>query len=409
MNPPPSRTTPPSKEKTWVALSFVPLVVGALLAAFLLHYALRGGDVNFEELGLGFNTKSVFAVMDGDPVHCDDFGDERHDADLCIQAAAARGGDVALWLGNSQLHGLNDQQKGETTAIPILRAALSQHGLDLLTLSQPNATLEEHYIMFEHTRAQLPVKLLILPVVMDDLREFGVREGVARALEHPETAAALAETPTGEALREKYTPEMSTATDGATDGATDADLDGLDQTVQEVTEDALTDWLRKHWRLWDARPQLRGRLITQLKAARKSAFRVSPSTKRPMMPAHYHPNMDALRATVQSARDHGVDVLLYIPPIRSDVEIPYVEAEYVRFKGEIEQLAAENGAGFVNLELLVPGDLWGMKASTTLSKEPEYDFMHFKATGHRLLSDALAEEVEAQGLGSTGSRQATSL
>jgi hypothetical protein len=404
-----SLAPPPSEKKTWVALSFVPLIVGTLLAAFLLNYALRGGDVNFEELGLGFNTKSVFAEVDGEPVHCDDFGDDRYDAALCLEAAAERGGDMALWLGNSQLHGLNDQQEGETTAIPILRETLSQRGLDLLTLSQPNATLEEHYLMFEHVRARLPLRLLILPVVMDDLREFGVRRGVAHVLGDPATSAALADTPTGQALVEKYTPEAPTVTDGATDGATDADLDGLDQTVQEVTEEALTGWLRKHWRLWKARPQLRGQLITQLKAARKSAFRVTPSTKRPMMPAHYHPNMSALRATIQSARAHDIDVLLYIPPIRSDVEIPYVAEEYARFKEEIEQLAAETGSGFVNLELLVPGELWGMKASTTLSKEPEYDFMHFKAAGHRLLADALAEEVEAQGWASSGSSRATSL
>jgi len=89
-------------------------------------------------------------------------------------------------------------------------------------------------------------------------------------------------------------------------------------------------------------------------------------------------------------------VVVYIAPVRSDIEIPYVDDEYARFKAEAERLAVDSGAVFVNLEDLVPGSEWGSKdgALGTL----EFDFAHFRAPGHTLLANALGDLLENEKL-----------
>ena len=46
---------------------------------------------------------------------------------------------------------------------------------------------------------------------------------------------------------------------------------------------------------------------------------------------------------------------------------------------------------FVDLEALVPPELWGEKLSTSLDGQAEIDFMHFRGAGHTLLARELDE------------------
>ena len=69
--------------------------------------------------------------------------------------------------------------------------------------------------------------------------------------------------------------------------------------------------------------------------------------------------------------------------------------EYAAFKAEMATLADRPDVRFANLEDLVPADLWGAKAATTLGGGEELDFMHFQAGGHRLLAAALYRELQA--------------
>jgi len=54
--------------------------------------------------------------------------------------------------------------------------------------------------MFEHLRQRMPLKVLILPVVFDDMREEGLRHDVAEFTKDPATAKALSETVIGRRL-----------------------------------------------------------------------------------------------------------------------------------------------------------------------------------------------------------------
>lgn len=371
---------------------FLPLILGVCIAYALLAAQAIGGLVNYDEVGLGEGTESRFAQVDGRPIHCQDFTPGHFaNADACFSAAESRpGGTSVLWLGNSQLHGLNQTRGSETTAVPIIDRWVRAHGAASITLSQPNANFQEHYAMFEIARASLPLKLLILPAVFDDTREDGVRESVLSGLSRSAARDALSGTAAGRRMVAQYRPAAPAGNSGTQDG----DLAALDHTVQERTERWFNDRLDEAAPLWANRPNARGEIFATLFKARNTALGIDPTTKRPVIPSRYQANMDALQDLLQSAAAHGVRVLVYIAPIRDDVEIPYVADEYARFKADVERLAGASSGAFANLEGIVPGPLWGTKEATRLGGAPEYDFMHFQAGGHRLLADSLTAALD---------------
>ena len=356
------------------------IVLGATISLALFVTAFGDIKVNFEDaVVLGAQTTSVFANVGQYPINCMD----SRDAEACLAGAKARkAASSVLWLGNSQVHAVNQLNQGETNAPPILFDSLMSQGLDLVTFSQPNANLQEHYVLFEYLRKRLPLGILILPVVFDDFREEGLRDEVAVLTRDEKTSFALSETAIGRRL-----------VDVARAVPLDQDTAGIAQTMQERAERALNAWLEKHSQVWEARPAIRGYFFVGLYRLRNALFGIKATTKRKMIPGRYRDNWAALQAILSATRRDGIDVVLYVAPLRSDVETPYDGAEYTRFKAELKTLANQHGATFSNLEALVPADQWGLKDPTGLGEEAELDFMHFKAGGHKLLAAALANLV----------------
>jgi hypothetical protein len=116
---------------------------------------------------------------------------------------------------------------------------------------------------------------------------------------------------------------------------------------------------------------------------------IKPTTIRKMIPARYARNMDALRVLLQDAQERKVHVITYIAPIRQDVPLPYDLAEYGKWKAVVEELSRTYSATHINLEKLVPGELWGSYVSN------DVDFMHFRGQGHQMLAGALLPYVRA--------------
>jgi hypothetical protein len=255
--------------------------------------------------------------------------------------------------------------------------------LDLVAFSQPNANLQEHYVLFEYLRTRLPIRILILAVVFDDLRETGLRSDIALALADPPTAAALAETEIGRRILEDHRKVADT----------NDELGGVRQTTQEYSERFLNQWMEDYFPLWDVREQARGRFFIGLYQLRNTLLNVDPQTERPMIKGRYQANFAALEALLKRAHEDGIPVLVYIVPLRTDVRIPYAEREYQAFKPELEELVHKYDDQFADLETLVEGKLWGAKDSTSLSGKTELDFMHFDSDGHRLLAEAIGELI----------------
>ncbi|MBT8196358.1 MAG: hypothetical protein KJO64_08010, partial [Bacteroidia bacterium] len=128
---------------------------------------------------------------------------------------------------------------------------------------------------------------------------------------------------------------------------------------------------------------------------RNTIFSISAQTKRKVIKNAYDDNLNALNALFENLEKENIQCISYIPPIRGDVEVPYVLSEYEQFKKDTEEIAAKhNSVQFLNIEGIVPAEYWGTKGSTNLSGGQELDFMHFKYPGHQELYNALNEKLK---------------
>lgn len=372
---PPQQTRP-----KWIGgrLEAAVLLVAMLLASFIVRAWVTDPDENFEELALGRETQSYFAEVGGTPIHCL----RAHEAGACIEGWEQRGRKpLAVWLGNSQLHAINQLRPGDQSASELVQAALSARGGDLLAFSQPNANLQEHYVLFLYLLERLPVRALVLPFVFDDTRESGLRPLIEAALEEPAVVASLEADATGRQILANYRKQAS------------GDLAALDATVQQRSEETLNDWLEARSTLWRSRPAARGNLFNNLYIFRNQLLGIDAQSKRRVLPGRLALNLDAARSLLRAAREHKVETLLYIVPLRNDVATPYIASEYASFKQAIARLARDEGATLENLESLVPAELWGRKDATSLDGEAELDFMHFQGGGHALLAEAVLPKL----------------
>ncbi len=174
-------------------------------------------------------------------------------------------------------------------------------------------------------------------------------------------------------------------------------MQALDQTVQEQVELRLNSIAEEYSESWAKRPELRGQLFTFLYRLRNTVLNIDPQTVRKMRPVIYKKNITALELLIDQAALDNVSVMLYIPPIRSDMKPPYVPGEYKMFKEKMLELSQQHEhVSLASFETIVPGQEWGMKESTKLGgKGLEYDFMHFTGEGHSILGEAIASEIES--------------
>jgi hypothetical protein len=361
---------------TWLSLA-----LGISLGISLLYLFVSGrqDSIRFEELALGAETTLALAHVDGIPIHCRDLNDAEH----CLDGyrTSGQGRDVVLWLGNSQVHAINQIKPGDETAAPVLHHDLQDKDVYFLTFSQPNANLQEHYVLFHYLLDLLPLRSLVLPVVFDDMRNTGIRTSLIGVMSEPAVNKRLGMTQIG---------RRQLADHGDQDTAGN-DMAALDDTIQEKSEKYLNQKLSEVWPVWATRPDLRGKLFLYLYQFRNWVLRINPSSTRKMLPGRYALNKQALEAILDEARRRNIDVLVYIVPLRSDVKVPYDLEEYQSFKEEIQDIALEKGVRFANLETVVPANLWG----TSDGGGQILDFMHFQAGGHKLLAGALYKELMA--------------
>ena len=242
-------------------------------------------------------------------------------------------------------------------------------------------------MLFNYLATKLPVSTLILPVVFDDMRETGVRKSINAGFKDQLVVNELKKTGIGIKLLASYSDQDAIGNDMA----------ALGGTIQESVESYLDTKLGLHWHTWGERPSLRGSFFYGfLYQSRNWLFNINPSSIRKVIPGRYVKNIRALDAILRTAKEKSIKVLLYVVPIRNDVNIPYDLAQYESFKKEVGVLArGYNNVMFKNLEGIVPAELWGVKKSTTIGKDVEIDFMHFQAGGHEILAESIALELES--------------
>lgn len=372
----------------YCSFKIIPFIVSLTLLPIFLNAMINETPINWEELALGKETFSPYIFLkDGTRVYAKHQDRVVHCAALenCFENFSKnKETPVVLWLGNSQLHAINQYKDTDLLASEILYGNLQKEGYDLLTISHPSANLQEHYTISEYAKLKLNLDSVILGIVFDDLREDGVRNDVGKFLNDKSLSAALSETKIGRKIIKKNSDVLDI----------EDDYGGLSMTFQDKTERLLSEQLESKTELWERRAYLRGVAFNTLYKARNYIFNINPSTKRKMIKPRFEDNWNALEQLIDLYNSSSINVYVYIAPIRGDVEIPYVLNEYDDFKQKLALLASEKDAYFMNYEDLVPAKFWGMKDSTSVSGLPELDFMHYQYDGHKILSNKIYEDLK---------------
>lgn len=363
----------------------IEVALGFLLA-YLLILWFFGGERHFENLALGVQTMPYMAKDENNiPIHIGYITDENEQ--LLLNGWKMRGKkNVVMILGNSQSHSINQKKDNEVNFVELLHRGLPD--LDILCQSIPNANLQEFYLSLMYWKQKIPVKLLVVPLFMDDFREDGIRDVFFKGL-----------------IKNKFlisdTGDIVTIinnqlkgywkNDNDTSSALNSDFAALRQTYQEKSETSLNNYLNHVSKAWNYRANVRGEFFVWLYKARNTLFGIKANTKRKMIPQRYTNNMEALDKIIQGCLRSNIKIFFYIPPIRNDVELPYDHAEYDHFKKSIAQsVSHEPDMIFLkNFEGIVPGYLWGFKEATNLTSEKEVDYMHFQYKGHQIMADSI--------------------
>ena len=275
-------------------------------------------------------------------------------AGKCLHDHSGWNGRTILWLGNSQLPTINAQQPGDRTMVELLHDAMIDQGDYVFGFAPPNANLQEHFVLFEYLADKVRPDMLLLPVFFDDLRESGIRPQLQNIFDDPATVARLQDSEFGRRLLDEHTAFGQASAEPAAQSS---------PSTMDLCEDRLNTWLESASESWQHRGNYRSTVFVKLHHLRNAAFGINPQTVRRMIPARYERNMQALIATIAAARVRGVDVLLYVPPIRQDVPIPYEMAAYDEFKKLLRQFARNENLAFADLENVVNGDEWGLKTA----------------------------------------------
>jgi len=370
-----------------ILMQIAPILIALTIAFYILQLKYNTQiKTNFEEIGLGEGTSSYAPVIDNHPIQAIHSLKEVEGIKTGWQQRGAS--QTLLWLGNSQLHGINQYKQGDRNAVEALHVALQPSGKDVIAFSLPNADLQEHYLLFAYFVAHFKLDQLLIPVFLDDTRENGIRNTLVDVPLDLSVRKILAATPSGAKILEQVEDSApGTTSEGSTETA------GIKATIQEKAETAITGWLTGHSQIWRSREQARGDIYLLLYNTRNKIFGIRPESQRKMIPANYQANMAAFEAILSLAQQKNIRVQVYIPPIRNDISLPYDPGEYSTFKQYVAELCKKYQAGWINLEKVVPDQYWkinkpGKDGASTL------DFMHFEAPGHEILADTLFRHLQ---------------
>lgn len=369
-------------------IRFAAILVGLFFGVYLLDFMGRS-KTNFDDAALGKETKSFY--------YKDSLGNTLHfmpktDLDTFLAALSTyETMDKVLFLGNSQSHSINQLEEGDNTMSGYLFNRMIKDSIAFVSSSAPNANLQEQYLLFSLMAEKLQgIQLLVLPIFMDDLREIGIREAYFKQFNDfnipGQNDLAI------EINSKLKSFNASTSSSNSTSNFK-ADNKALENTVQEKVEEKLNNILSENVDFWDSRKEVRGKSFMFLYKLRNTVLRISAQTKRKMIPLRYRKNFKALELILQQANARNINVLLMIPPIRQDVETPYIDKEYDAFKKQVNELAVGNSVNVLDVDQLVAGEFWGHTDPIQLFSDRGYDFMHFQAEGHRILADTLEQYI----------------
>ena len=287
-----------------------------------------------------------------------------------------------LWMGNSQLHGVNNYVAGGRIAAEYANDAARDRGSQRFYLqwSAPMASLHDMLAMylFQRQSGALP-DLLVIAVSYDQLRGETLKLRALGSAPQPEVLRVG-----GPGVAQLGVLLESQAAAAAAPSAVERNV--TTGTPQDRLESVLTDRLRGFWSAY----RFRGQLTAAIELMARSAIARLTSDvimrRVPSVPTHARVwNRRALESIISICAADGVDILQYRVPFQPGMlESFYQEAsDYRSFHEDLRASCVERGVQYVDLESIVPEEYWG------LTNEGRPDVSHFRAEGHRILGDAI--------------------
>lgn len=296
---------------------------------------------------------------------------------------------TVLYLGNSQAHSINQKEKDDNTMSGYLFNELLDNNLTFLSASIPNANLQEHYLLYKYFSSKLPqLKMLIIPVFMDDLRETGIRESYFSNFSN-NNFTIKEKNKLAKEINKKLISFQNNIDTNTSELNINNDFNALKETTQDITERSINRILKENFSFWENREQIRGKYFITLYKTRNTLLNISSQSTRKMIKSRYNKNFEALNLIISEAQANNTKILLLIPPLRKDIKYPYDKKEYENFKIKLNQIATQSSVILLDIDNIIDGKYWGYSAPTQLFKEKDYDFMHFQSEGHKILADTL--------------------
>ena len=325
----------------------LPIISWMLLSQTFVKY-----NKKFDELAQGKDNKIIINKILDQNILCS----SAENIEDCIQFLSKKNfKKKILWLGNSQLNGVNQAEIDSKIAPYRVSEYFLKKNIGLITFAVPNMSFQEYLIVFNYLVEKVEFDVVLLSLVFDDTRENGIRKNLV--------------------IKEK-------------------DINKNKKSFQELSEEKIIFFLDEKisWSL--VRSQAHGSIYEFLYRLRNSIFNIKPTSIRKLVKPVYDRNLEAINKILEKTKSSQIKSVLYIAPIRNDIVLPYNIEEYSEFKNTLKISAKHFSSSFYNLEDIVPAPLWGEKSGTKLGVFTEVDFMHFKEEGHLILAKKIISILE---------------
>lgn len=308
-----------------------------------------------------------------------------------------------LYVGNSQLAAIMDQQPGDLVTpqwLQILLArqyARSPRPIDVNLASYPNITATELLIELiaagEHAPRRADV--LLAAAVLEEFRGLGVRDEVAAALESPPAKAGLVTlleaNPDLPAARKALASFVDPATGPATASGNDASGNHIAAAFEQRTQT-----MAERAPLFAKRQNLQVALGLTYNALRDRLLGITSSSARPVPAAAFQATLELIELSLRYARSRDIHVVIYLAPMRLGVQPnPNLSSDVTRFRRDVPALCRKYGFTCLDYVDLIPEQLWTNYPETGGGRA-QRDFAHFTGRAHKLLAERLALDAGSE-------------
>ena len=283
---------------------------------------------------------------------------------------------IIISFGNSQSHSINDYHNNTDHLFSYHLNSMNKDNI-ILNLSAPNGSMQEMFLALVNSKSKLKSKftVAIFSLVFDDTRENGIRDEMNSLLIQ------------NKLILQKYLTGKTILTSIKQDTNKQNNINKI--LIKDDMEIIINKYLNNISDSYKNRGNIRSYFYGELYYIRNWVLNINPSSKRKKIQRLYKKNMQALSDIINFCKNNNIKPILYIAPIRQDIEIPYVQKEYLQFKIDVDSIYS-----VYDLDNIIPTIYWGK------TKGDWVDFMHFKGEGHKILASELhkilLKEVEVK-------------